>query len=249
MTRTDLRTKLLADTILGTDTAFDLIEEIAAIRRRQSWSHAALYRLARQHPRSHRLRLDGPIDRDPRRAIPSGQERECDEARVYTRRLLDRFRALPGVEAVGAISNLHLNPLSTSSSEFNVDGFEPPTDHGAFIAYRAAVEPEFFEVVGIEILRGRNFNDADRPDTQPVVIIGEAMARRCWTDGDAVGRLVRRREDDPPWLVVGMASDAKVRTLGEAPRNMVYLPYSQRFTPLLTVVARTPIRPGAGRRA
>ena len=95
-------------------------------------------------------------------------------------------------------------------------------------------------MVGIEILRGRNFNDADRPDTQPVVIIGEAMARRCWTDGDAVGRLVRRREDDPPWLVVGMASNAKVRTLGEAPRNMVYLPYSQRFTPLLTVVARTP---------
>ncbi len=119
---------------------------------------------------------------------PGGQERECDEARVYTRRLLDRFRALPGVEAVGAISNLHLNPLSTSSSDFNVDGFEPPTDHGAFIAYRAAVEPEFFEVVGIEILRGRNFNDADRPDTRPVVIISEAMARRCWTDGDAVGR-------------------------------------------------------------
>ena len=83
--------------------------------------------------------------------------------------------------------------------------------------------------------------DPPRPD--------ERMARRCWTDGDAVGRLVRRREDDPPWLVVGMASDAKVRTLGEAPRNMVYLPYSQRFTPLLTVVARTPIRPGAGRRA
>ena len=173
----------------------------------------------------------------------------CDEARVYTRRLLDRFRALPGVEAVGAISNLHMYPLSTSSAEFDVDGFEPPTDHGAFIAYRAAVEPEFFDVVGIEILRGRNFKDADRPDTQPVVIISEAMARRCWTDGDAVGRLVRRREDDPPWLVVGMASDAKVRTLGEAPRNMVYLPYSQRFTPLLTVAARTPIRPGAGRRA
>ena len=49
-----------------------------------------------------------------------------DEARVYTRRLLDRFRALPGVEAVGAISNLHLNPLSQRSSDFNVDGFEPP---------------------------------------------------------------------------------------------------------------------------
>ena len=137
-----------------------------------------------------------------------------DAARVYTRRLLDRFRELPGVEAVGAISNLHLQPLNTSTSDFNVDGFEPQTEHGAFIADRAEVEPGFFEAAGIEILRGRNFNDADRPDTQPVVIISEAMARRFWTDGDAVGRQVRRRDDDPPWLVVGVASG---RRCGRAP--------------------------------
>ncbi|MCY4026105.1 MAG: ABC transporter permease [Acidobacteria bacterium] len=166
-----------------------------------------------------------------------------DEARVYTRRLLGRFRALPGVEAVGAISNLHLNPLSQRSSDFNVDGFEPPTDHGAFIADRVEVEPGFFEAAGIEIVRGRNFHDADRPDTQPVVIVSEAMARRFWTDGDAVGRLVRRPGDTAPWLVVGVASDANVRTLGEPPRNLVYLPYSQRFTPALTVVARTSVDP------
>ena len=166
-----------------------------------------------------------------------------DEARVHTRRLLDRFRTLPGVEAVGAVSNLHLNPLSQSSSDFNVDGFEPPTDHGAFIADRVVVAPGFFEATGIEIVRGRNFNDADRPDTRPVVIVSDAMARRFWTDGDAVGRLVRRRDPDPPWLVVGVASDANVRQLGESPRNMVYLPYSQRFTPSLTVVARTSLDP------
>ena len=167
-----------------------------------------------------------------------------DEARVYTRRLLDRFRELPGVGAVGAISNLHLNPLSTSSSDFNVAGFEPPGDHGAFIADRAVVDPEFFEAAGIEIVRGRNFSDADRSDTQPVVIISEAMARRFWEDGDAVGRLVLRRgEEDPPWLVVGVVSDAKVRTLGEAPRNMVYLPYSQQLSRSLTVVARTSTDP------
>ena len=79
-----------------------------------------------------------------------------DEARAYTRCLLDRFRALPGVEAVGAVSNLHLNPLSQRTSDFNVDGFEPPTDHGAFIADRVEVEPGFFEAAGIEIVRGRN---------------------------------------------------------------------------------------------
>ena len=144
-----------------------------------------------------------------------------DAARVYTRRLLDRFRTLPGVEAVGVISNLHLHPFNTSSNDFNVEGFEPPTHHGVFIADRAEVDPLFFEAAAIEILLGRNFNDADRPDTQPVVIISEAMARRFSTDRDGVGRLVQRRDDDPPWLVVGVASDAKVRSLSEAPRNMV----------------------------
>ena len=167
-----------------------------------------------------------------------------DEARVYTRRVLDRFRELPGVGAVGATSRLHLNPLSTQTTDFNVAGFEPPSDHGAFVADRAEVEPGFFEAAGIEIVRGRNFREADRPDTQPVVIISEAMARRFWEDGDAVGRLIRRRdEEDPPWLVVGVAADAKVRSLGEAPRNMVYLPYSQRFARSLTVVARTSTDP------
>ena len=152
-----------------------------------------------------------------------------DDARVYTRHLLDRVRALRGVEAVGAISNLHPNPLSQSSSDFNVDGFELPAGHGAFIADRVELEPGFFEAAVIEIVRGRNVNDADRPNTRPVVIFSEAMARRFWTDGDAVGRLVRRRDDDPLWLVVGAASDAKVRQLGESPRNMICLPDCQRI--------------------
>ena len=76
-----------------------------------------------------------------------------------------------------------------------------------------------------------------------MVIVSEAMARRFWTDGDAVGRIVRQPGDAPPWLVVGVASDANVRTLGEPPRNLIYLPYSQRFTPALTVVARTSVDP------
>ena len=120
-----------------------------------------------------------------------------DGAPFYTRRFLDRFRALPGVEVVGTNGNLRLNPLSKSSSDFYVDGFEPPTDHSAFVADRAEVKPGFFEAAGIEILRGRNFNEADLPDIRPWSIVNEAMARRFWT-GNALGRLVRRRDDDPP---------------------------------------------------
>ena len=131
------------------------------------------------------------------------------EARIYTRRLLDRYRELPGADAVGAISRLHLNPLSTGTSGFNVAGFEPPTITTPSSPAGPTSAPDF----------------SRRPDTQPVAIVSGAMARHFWEDGDAVGRLVGRRDDDdPPGLVVGAASDAKVRTLGEAPREVVCLP-------------------------
>ena len=96
--------------------------------------------------------------------------------------------------------------LNTSTTDFNDDGFEPPTDHGTVVADPAELDLGFFEVASIEILYGRNFNDADRPDTQPVVIISEAMARRFWTDGATVIL---------PWLVVGVASQG----YGRSPRR------------------------------
>ena len=79
--------------------------------RRQDEGGELLGQPHRRQVAVHRLRLEDPWIGI--QLAPGGQERECDEARVYTRRLLDRFGALPGVEAVGAISNLHLNPLST----------------------------------------------------------------------------------------------------------------------------------------
>lgn len=55
--------------------------------------------------------------------------------------------------------------------------------------------------------------------------MSEAMAERFWTDGDAVGRF-GTAETTSPCLLVGVASDARVRMLAEAPRNMIYRPYS-----------------------
>ena len=63
-------------------------------------------------------------------------------------------------------------------------------------------------------------------------------------DGDAVGRMLRRLGDDArDLLVVGVASDARVRSLGGAPELMIYQPYSQVYSPFLTVVARTTVDP------
>jgi len=163
-----------------------------------------------------------------------------DQGRLYTQRLLDRFQQLPGVRSVGITDRLHLNTLSNQSIGFNVDGVEPPADVEYFSANRAEVDAGFFDAAGIPIVRGRNFAAADQPDTQRVAIISEATAQRFFEDGDAVGRMLRRLGDNArDLLVVGIAGDARVRSLGGDPELMVYLPYSQAYGSFLTIVART----------
>ena len=86
-------------------------------------------------------------------------------------------------------------------------------------------------------MEGRGFQDTDGPDAPPVTIVSEAMARRFWPDGDAVGRILRRPTAD--LRVVGVAADIKVESLGESPTWLVYLPYTQNATFFVYFVART----------
>ncbi len=174
-----------------------------------------------------------------RMIVPSPKYDEVS-GRVFLRRLLDRYAQLPGVEAVATTDNLHLNALNTQNSAFNVDGVEPPQDREWHLADRATVSSTFFAAVGIRIVGGRAFDDTlDVPGNPEAAIISEAMATRFWPAGNAVGSMIRRPANDGDVMVVGVASDAKVRSLGEDPRAMIYRPYSQSYTAFTTVIART----------
>jgi predicted permease len=194
----------------------------------------------------HMEAVDPGFGRDPAAlmTVVASQARSAADNRQYARRLLDRMRILPSVDVVGLIDNLPLNTISTQSLLFNVDGHEPPQDRAGFEADHATVDSGFFHATGIPIVRGRSFTDAEQPAGPQVAIISEVMARRFWPDGDAVGRVVRRpRDDDADLLVVGVAADINVRSLGEAPRFMVYLPYGQVDAVRFNIVARTVASP------
>jgi putative ABC transport system permease protein len=174
----------------------------------------------------------------------------ADEAQQLARRLLDRFRALPGVDAVGLTNRLPLSMLGGGSLGFNVDGHAPPPDQDAYRAELASVDPVFFDAAGIPIVAGRPFTDADGPDGPGVVIISETMARRFWPDADAVGRMLRRVDPDVPDLrVVGVAGDVKVQSIGESPTLMMYGSYARSNARGLTFVARTSADPEQTARA
>jgi len=160
------------------------------------------------------------------------------------RRLLEHFRTLPGAAAVGLVWPLPLE-LSSSNTDFNIDGRVPPTGQEAFRAEKATVDGGFFDAAGMAIVSGRTFNDGDRPDSLPVAIVSQAMARRYWPEGDALGQLLRRPDPaEADLVIVGVASDVNVRSLGEAPRDVVYTPYTQgESLPAAHFVVRTPTDP------
>jgi putative ABC transport system permease protein len=177
-------------------------------------------------------------------AVP-GTKYSDQEGAVLERRLEERFRRIPGVTAVGVTSNIHLNTLSTQNTDINVDGVEPPPGRESHMVDRATVSAGYFDAVGIGILQGRNFDDdQDKVDGQQVAIVNEAFAEKFWPGEDAVGRMIRRPGDkDKDLLVVGVASTAKIRSLGEAPRPFLYRPFSQAYTASLTMVAKTSVDP------
>jgi predicted permease len=160
------------------------------------------------------------------------------------RRLLELFQAQPGVQAAGLVWPVPLE-LSSSQTDFTLDGHVLPDGQDAFRASRATVDGGLFDAIGMTLVEGRTFTDADRRDGQPVAIISQAMARRYWPDGSPLGRILRRPDPaEPDLMIVGVASDIAVRSLGEAPRDVVYEPYTQaERLPALTFVIRSATDP------
>ena len=200
-----------------------------------------------------RLAVDPGFGRDPTALMTvrfSSNRYTPDEAQQLVQRLRDRFRALPGVDAVGLTSFLPLAFAGGGALEFNVAGHQPPPGQDGYRATLASVDPGFFDAAGIPLVRGRNFIDADGAG---VTIISEAMARRFWPNGDAVGRMLRPTDDDrddTTLRVVGIAGDIKVESIGEAPALMVYRPHAGRGTLSgLTFVARSLANPEQTARA
>ena len=148
-----------------------------------------------------------------------------------------RTRELPGVTAVGMIDNLMLNALSQTSRGINVDGFEPPKGERSFDVDYTPADSGFFDAVGMRILAGRTFSSADTKQSPRVAVINQTMAEKFWPKGNAVGSSFR--SDTQVVRIVGVVNATKVRSLGEAPRPMIFGALTQADLPGARVIART----------
>jgi predicted permease len=155
--------------------------------------------------------------------------------------LVERARAIPGVRSAALTRVLPLNGGGMGLGGVAVEGRTPPNERDGWREDWNVATPSYFETMGIRIVSGRAFTDADRAGAPDVAIMNETFAARLWPGVDPVGKTFRN--GDRVVTVVGVARNSKYRSLGESSRNFVYVPLAQRYLPDLHLFLRTP--PGA----
>ena len=178
-------------------------------------------------------------------AIPQTRYDTPERVEGFYRQLVDRVRAVNGVEHAGIVRVL---PLATTIGDWGLDvqGFEEAPGRNAKGDWQV-VSDGAFEAMGSRLVRGRWFTPDDHSGAQPVAVINETMARTYWVDGEAVGGRIRLGSPRNPWVtVVGIVADERHNGMTGVVKEKFYIPHGQ--WPIVTggnvirnvfVVART----------
>jgi predicted permease len=160
--------------------------------------------------------------------------------------LLDRIRAVPGVESVSLASDL---PFGGSSAVFyTAEGDTTVAAETMPRAYVHRVTPEFFTTLRIRIEAGRTFQLAEERTDSQAVIVSHNVTRRFWPNQDPIGKRIKLGAPGSPnpWLtIVGVVDEVKYRGLPDNPTQDpdLYFPYVDRATP--GVIVRTAVEPSS----
>ena len=173
-----------------------------------------------------RVALAGPVYADGAR-----QQRFFEE-------LLERVRALPGVEGSGAISNLPLQ--GGGSGAFRIDGAPPPPAGARPEATMRSVAGDYFSALRIPVTQGRPLGTRDDHTGAYAVVINSSLARRLFGARSAVGERLRFFErSDSAWTIVGVVGDVKTGRLDQPAVPTIYSSHLQLPENRMSIVART----------
>jgi putative ABC transport system permease protein len=154
--------------------------------------------------------------------------------------------AVPGLVHHGAISHLPLSGASAGRA-IVIEGRPAPANRADIpgAAYRVTC-PGYFATLGIPLVRGRDFTQADATDAPGVIIINEKMAQDYWPNTDPIGRHIKLGDADSPnpWLtVVGVARDVRHFGLDSDVRREMFRPYPQAAWPQITITVKSGVDP------
>jgi putative ABC transport system permease protein len=160
----------------------------------------------------------------------------------FHRQVVERLQEIPGVQSASLVRGLPFSGNGGTASIVLPDREIPPPGMEPEVMANTAM-PNYFETLGIPLLKGRVFGNQDHADAPPVVVINQLMAQRFWPNEDPLGKQIKFTEDGSTASVIGVVGDAKHFWLEEEQRPQVYGAFSQGPGIFATAVLRTTVEP------
>jgi putative ABC transport system permease protein len=176
--------------------------------------------------------------------LPRSKYKDDGARIVFFNELLRRVNSLPGVRSASAESYLPFTSLGAATGYEVADRPKPPAGQSPVVDVRV-IARNYFETMGIPLLRGRTFTPRESAEVAHVVIINETMARESWPNEDPIGKRVtiHMKNEDVPSEIVGIVGDIKHQGLDTTPRAMSYWPHPELGYNAMALVIRTTSNP------
>ena len=187
--------------------------------------------------------VDGPLGFDKhnlltgRLILPERPYADAERRRQFVGNILARLQTVPAVANASMVSNLPYGGSNTSRA-FYPDGVPLEPRDARFVDFRR-IAPRYFETMGIPLISGRTFTEADRHDGQQVAIVSRLLVERYWPTVDPIGQRFRLTPDGADITVVGVVADILHDWFQQLRRPTVYRPLAQDAPFQIAFVART----------
>ena len=166
------------------------------------------------------------------------------QGRAFFEHVDRRVRAIPGVQDIGFAFTIPMGYIRVSTA-VEAEG-QPAGRTQHLSAGKNIVSSEYFQTMGIRIVRGRSFSDRDNEQSRPVALVNQHLADMLWPGLDAIGRRFRPAGPDESWIeVVGVTNTGKYQFLFEDPQPYFYVPIAQEYTALRVLHVRASTAPEA----
>ena len=146
----------------------------------------------------------------------------ASETLTFYRTLLERIRAVPGVESATLMENRLGSGWSSNNDDDALDGVTLKGRFASTLVRSNNVGPDYLHVLGVPILEGRDITHADTPSSLPVVVVNETFVKKFLPNTNPLGHKFRDNR-----TIIGVAKDSKYRAVDEKPVPMAYFPTFQ----------------------
>jgi putative ABC transport system permease protein len=177
--------------------------------------------------------------------LPEG--RTVEQLKSFHQQVLEKLKGLPGIPSAAAVNWLPFGHYSVNAA-YGAEGLTDSFAADQLMALRVGVSRDYFQTMGIRLLRGRYFNAGDNEKSPGVAILSQVAARRVWRDQNPIGKRIRFISHGRPqdWLtVVGVVEDVRWRPARVM--TAIYQPYLQLPEPLYLSPMVYLVRTGANR--